>query len=1657
MLSSEQARAYLESREVKNHQHQYETATKALPKALREIAFNLLGLDATGNYMTSPVSYTQDVRAQQRQQELWTAFDTLAGGDRRLIFACYFPRMAEELELTWQFMKSMPYQTGYYRKSFRAPHVPAITLRTRMNWLYQAIRQLRLYHESAEWFATYAAYVHEGYTAYNMSPLFAAVIDSGSQQGDAIYEILLASGRGEHEIGAMGRHVPRSLLLASREEGWTFIEQMLIAAQRQEGLRQSIVEVVDECHPDAFLRMLRLIIDHDLTRFSSLVRAFDVWLGYEWSAVSKGVVTKTLERLHAFLSDEAECQRALYDDDAEGTYLALWSTGYFDVEKAVPLASELLNNQMPEKRYAATHFLAQTQLSSAAEALAPVLGDEDWRIIARATDSMLYSDLASTDIFERVEAIVNRMSKQRKTLPPIIWPWNTRELDPSRIAGLLLRQLGTRDPKRLIPYLDRLEIYDRSRVAALLAAQETWDDVTRDMLLFLLKDRSRIVRDAVLKVFTQYSIQLATDEMLSLEDLLTRKSEDLRRGVIQLLAAQPVAEAVASGKRLVESGKEAQRLAGLELLALLVADSKITGEAKTIAQTYLEHYPEPEKTEKSLLQRLTGEQEKPPTLEDALGLMNADQRTSVPQLRKQEITLVTTASMQALVGLDELIHQNREKVASYAYLSGARDVLVGNMHPAHIGLPNPRADTDIHFEQVPLGRIIREWWQQRPAELRDADGLELVRMWVLLHYDQKENAAGFFKRLLGRKGDRLKLAYPSLLKQYLVWLLHEFQPARALDFLLDSIEHRLVDYRPEYVTTEQAQSVWGLNVGDIIDWRNTYRGGSELTEHVYLAHTYYLHINPIWEDAHIRRWWSLSRWIDEGLKELARHRPPLWVALEAHRVGAATDDDIYDLLLGERGDQKRGYYYYTLFSELLVLSGRTTFQHHYHSHIQAHDSFMRIYERCRDRILEVETKRGDLPTAASLPAMALRTIPGSTWFTQVLQGLGKGTLLRGYIFGTTLAKNAVMSKLLKGTYPTDADTPLVFEQAVRSAKITETRLIEATVYAPQWAHLAEHVLGWEGYADAVWWIHAHTKDNRWSVDSDVRQLWVAQMDERTPLNADDLQAGAVDVMWFKRIYEQLGEERWQTIYKAAKYASSSGGHNRARLFADTMLTQVTFDELVKRIGDKRHQDSVRALGLLQIPDDQRDDVILERYQVVQEFLRGSRKFGNQQQLSEKTAARIALENLARTAGYPDPQRLQWAMEAHEVEDLRNGSLVLTVDEVTFTLSVNSFGEPKLAVEKTHQNGKTKTLKSIPRKLKKLEEIAHLQERHKMLKQQASRMQKSLEEAMCRMDTFSVHELSDLFKHPVLRPMLVSLLFVGEVGMGYLVDEGAALENHQLQQLELPSEANLRIAHPHDLYQSGDWYLWQRHCFITERIQPFKQVFRELYLPTENEQDEPHVSMRYAGHQVQPRQAMALLGSRGWVARPEEGVQRTFHHEKITAFLTFQDGYYTPASVEDLTLGNVVFGQPGEWWKPELIKDVSPILFSEVMRDLDLVVSVAHSGGVDPEATQSTIEMRIALLKEIMVLLKIENVRIEKKHAFVDGKLGSYSVHMGSAVVHRQPGGALCIIPVHSQHRGRLFLPFADDDPRTAEVLSKVILLARDDQIKDPTILEQLIN
>ena len=262
-----------------------------------------------------------------------------------------------------------------------------------------------------------------------------------------------------------------------------------------------------------------------------------------------------------------------------------------------------------------------------------------------------------------------------------------------------------------------------------------------------------------------------------------------------------------------------------------------------------------------------------------------------------------------------------------------------------------------------------------------------------------------------------------------------------------------------------------------------------------------------------------------------------------------------------------------------------------------------------------------------------------------------------------------------------------------------------------------------------------------------------------------------------------------------------------------------------------------------------------------------------------------------------------------------------------------------------------------------------------------------------------------------------------------------------------------IAHPSHLYQSTTWDICQKYAFENKIVQPFKQIFRELYLVTKDEKEKGTESNRYAGHQIQPMKAAALLRTRGWTVQYEEGLQKVHHKKNIIATMYAMADWFSPADVEAPTLEQVQFYDRKEG-KTIYLADMNPIIFSEVMRDVDLVVSVAHVGGVDPEASHSTMEMRAALAKESTRLFKLKNVKVKDRHIIVKGKLADYTIHLGSGIVSKG-GFQLSIIPVHSQHRGRMFLPFIDDDPKSAEIIFKIKLLAEDDTIQDPTIIAQI--
>jgi hypothetical protein len=1499
--------------------------------------------------------------------------------------------------------------------------------------------------------------------------------------------------KGEHEVGQMGGHVVAALLMSARVEGWEFIEKLLLAAQREEGLRQTILEFIDESHPDVFPRFLRVILEHDLVRFSAAVRAVDVWFGFQWDAMSSGKAKQIIEHSLQFIEEPGSADAAIAkacelpektaqsktkklveaDEAVEPAYLALWTKAFTDAAGSLEPAERFLRSPNADVRFVATHFLSQLQLvGRVSKMIADRLADPDDRVASRAlfqfgprvAAEQKQQLKAVPDLFDRLEALIARAPAKTVKLAPIVWPWMSLAWGKEVGATALLAALGERPSTRLLPHLEFFNVSTRMGFIRKLVENKNWDAVTRETLFALAGDPSRAVRQAAIQQLKQCTIEQS--EAQRLESLLTRKAPDLRRAVITLLLNQADAGAFASADRLASGKNDLQRVAGLELLRQMAAANRMADECRKRAASFKKDNEDPSTDESTQISALSAPTVDAIRLEDCLGLIDPSKRTPPLEPTAKDVRFLTPAAVKLLRKLDALVHENREKSFAPNHRRGEAQepILLGNAN----GWQLPQVDRERPLaEQVegfPFHEIFFDWFKDRPATMRDPDGLELLRAqwqaaasqrgfeahcsppdWLKATEDllmgraspkaDNRGVIGAVASFLGSskpaEPEAATMRYPQIVGTPINWLnaLHPAKNAQA--FLLDATETVLAaipkDKLGEMAKTEippREHCVWryqGRGLQRWLQWLNNFAQFEKPADKI--------------------RYYRLHRWVDEPGAAIPRQRADFRSLLDAFEAGGANEADLYDHFIGPRGEAR----FYGRRSELGMYCSLKP-----QEEVKKYPALRQVLDCCRKRVLDVEHGRGETATAVSSIALSLRHTGGLDILVPFLRGAEKNTFTRGYSRDSE-SKAVVFSHIIRATYPSENDTEQQFADAVKKASIADQRLLELAVYAPQWASHVEHALGWPHLAEAVWWIHAHTRDRGWTVDPELREKWKAEVAQRTPLEAEDLLDGAVDVAWFKRVYADFGKERWNDVYDVAKFAASGGGHKRAQLFADAMLGKLKSKELVERIESKRNQDPVRALGLLPLPTgDETKPQVLSRYRTLQEFVRTSRKFGSMRQASEKRAAAIGMENLARTAGYADPVRLQWAMEAESCADLARGPVVVKVGEVTVSLSITPEGETELACVM-----KGKALSAIPAALKKNDQIAELPARKTELRRSSSRMRISLEQAMVRGDAFSAEDLRDLSANPLLSPMLQRLVFVGEGVMGYPVDTGRGLADHAGKIEPLKKEESLRLAHPNDLLATQHWSDWQRDCFARERVQPFKQIFRELYVLTKTEADAKEISRRYAGHQVQPRQALALLGSRGWITSPEQGVFRTFHELGLTAWLTFLQPFFTPADIEGLTLEGVRFTRKSDWRAWVQLPDVPPRVFSEVMRDIDLVVSVAHRGGVDPEASASTVQMRAALLTETLQMLEIKNVRIKDSHALIKGHLADYSLHLGSAVTHRLPGGALFIVPVHSQHRGRLFLPFADDDPKTAEVMSKVLLLARDGEIKDPRLLSQI--
>ena len=1287
------------------------------------------------------------------------------------------------------------------------------------------------------------------------------------------------------------------------------------------------------------------------------------------------------------------------------------------------------------------------------------------------------------------------MKEKSKVFDPCIFPWNVESIDTETIAkSLILIAIFFPDDVikiKAMKYIKEIDTWNRDAFFETLFEKPN-NKEEKDFVITMLSDRS-IAGNTAYEIVKNNN--LTKEYPREIEDLLRLKNADTRKNLIDLLMSQDKKELLISIDNLVSAKNENKRLAGLDILNLANSKQKPLYDKKEV-KNLVAKISSPTDAEKILIENLSDKKKK--ESENSLSkLYNTEYKLDLPYEIKEveklsktikknkkseyiienslNIKKIFTKSTDELFKIVKKLSELYVKNEDYEYMSSYEKEYVLLRDKFQI-LEDPVGVSyaeRFKLSNYPLEDVWREFYKK---EIKDFSTLWQLYTLLIKDYNSTINENNvkeyqdFYKKILDVDITELRAKLKKANLKY-VFSKNYYNDTgyvlEIIDMLYKEYSKENKDYLFEIGKVCINSALENIKIEDTIKKREEYNNDPYYSAAMFNRNSglYTLFAKSIdylefyndekaFIESFVLRYVldeKINKYIDENLKgrDISGGTKSLGLRNYAIAVNLkiAEKDLIYKKILeieDKSDDEKR-----------ITFSNLDTYMNDYRTIVDRkenrriptlnqfmlNDALKIIYDegiKILDYVVKNELKRGDSPTIYSRSLNRIYRIEGIDYLVQILQALGKETLDRNsYYWGGNDTKKSVLSHLLKACYPSEKDNSKELAKKLKGTDITEQRLVEVAMYSSQWIEIIEGYLGWKGLASGCYYFQAHMSD----IDRNKEGL----IAKYTPISIDDLMEGAFDIDWFKSAYKELGEKKFEMLYDSAKYISDGAKHSRARMFADAVNGKLNLKETEKKIEDKRNKDLVASYSLIPLLKDKKKDA-LHRYQFLQKFLKESKKFGAQRRASEAKAVSISLENLSRNMGYSDVTRLIWNMETALINEMKEYFVPKKLDDVDVYIKIDDLGQSEIIYEKAG-----KELKSLPTKLKKDKYIEAIKEVHKNLKEQYRRSRKMLEEAMEDGTEFYGYEIENLMTNPVIAPILKSLVFKMGNDLGYYVDK--KLKSVNKKSVAVKDDSLLKIAHCFDLFESGEWASYQKDIFDRELKQPFKQVFRELYVKTADEKGRDK-SLRYAGHQVQPTKTVALLKTRRWIIDGQEGLEKVYYKENIIAKIFALADWFSPADIEAPTLEEVQFFDR-KTFKPILIDKVPDLVFTEVMRDIDLVVSVAHIGDVDPEASHSTIEMRKAIVEFNCKLFKLKNVEFSENHVLIKGERAEYSIHLGSGLVHQKAGSAINVLPVHSQHRGRVFLPFIDDDPKTAEIMAKVILFAQDEKIKDVFILEQI--
>ena len=1616
---------------------------------------------------------------------------TLSLADRLAIWTILFPAMANEIELAWTHLDAVALarrQGGYFSSGdhFTWPVSTAEGIAWKFAWLRSLMicvtplpelelattleNSMQVCGGMGEEYTGDARTDSTGQSYCSNAPAFAAVavLEQMAPGHGSLAELLERGLTGQIPNLYVGCAMT-ALLCSNRPDLWARVDHLMVEAGLEAGFRGILACYRRGSHWGAWRHFLETCVTHNLCHLQSisgeLLRNFRMVLMIQGQSPE---FRSFVACWQALSSDPVARATALTSRDPMTFLLGLWTTAHENAVVALDVIRQR-QNLTAEQRLVAAHFLGLCGHESVNPIALEYVMDPDQTVAAAAAHRFNPGQTKECEIRQLFDRLLAFIKSDPVQTPGLVVPTFLPVIAPDPQAVLttlvgLLRDGNTAEVEALIPKMTsatrtRIVYRIRDLVLAPIREPETLQTsevvrkwlscpesgealIRRRMLLKLAADPSKDLSKMACDIIA--GLILLPEEQILLLPLLRSASTVKRHAAMEILAKQP--DALVTGLSLLKEKSSALRLGGLEVLRRLAATDE-HGETirnELLAMPFVPNNADEDRAFKLLEAQWTPPPQEAaspilekPSIENAFGLVDPSKLPLPVSPQERNVLLHSPVTLAIVRHLQQWYLEHQDCFPDGTRSDEERSDGVKTLR-SNIPTFWSWKSAEENLARFPLIRSLIDWWNSRPPKFRDSDGFERHRLWAF-YIARSPELTRYPEVMQAIFGTDNWTGFPELSRvmDLFSWL-RGLSPATEMpqEFLLDATETVFArckklqkpDTSPDWAAQITSQSKWPFLALDAILTAPPAKMNLEL----------------------MTRLWQLSRgdqanrccWGPTGDK-----------VLKLHRLGIATEEETIWFYLGKRHSiAKVGSCYFSDFTGTALPSSHIPRSAESTEAREAdYPENQPILNRMRERVFNLELGRGESVEDWTYAVAGMKYLPGAARLVQCLAALCGLPPERKGRSVDAFARTAVLTHLIRVCHPLPTDTPEAFRAQLAPHRIPRSRLFEIAILSPQWIDFIACATGVPGLRDAVEWWFAHLREPSWQWQANAKQLWEGSLDLRTPLTPQNLMDGEVDVAWFFRAYAAVGEEIWNELHASAKFATSGGGHARARLAADVLLGRTTVKELQERIETNANIDAVRTVGLPPLPDDEweRRGEVLRRYKILQAFRRIARKSKAQLRASQEAAFEAGLHNLARKAGCEDPIRFEWLMEAEAAADLTSGSLQTTIGETAVALVIQPDGTLDLAAKRAGEK-----LAKVPPAIKLNPCVKALLERQKELAAQAHRLRPALESLMVNGMAMPAAEWQMILRHPLAGPLLARLVLATDAGpLGYPDIATGRISGIAQNYISWPDDEPIHIAHPLDLLPASQWHAWQQDVFARGLVQPFKQLFRETYLATEAETISSSVSNRFDRQQIDTARAFGILSGRMWVYHPEHGLHRTFRADGVVAGLHFNESFHHPGEIPNATIAGVGFSDlPG---KPIPLEQVSARVFSEVLRDVDLIVSIAHATGANPEAAVSTVAMRADLIRETCAVLGLGNVALHPSHAAITGTLGNYRVHLASGLVHRDTGPALPLSDVPEPERGRIFLPFADEDPLTASIITRVILFAGDAGIKDPVIARLL--